>query len=148
MLKSKGAEVLGGSGVLEGQAGGRLSGAPLGRSRSGHGMQRKRWVCQRSAALRPGTLRAVHRIEIKTHLGRGDVTAVRELLDAATAADAHAALDEHAWLDLVQGGREGFAGLVAWEDGHDHPVGYAQVSRGGGQLGARVRRRPTPPGTR
>jgi mycothiol synthase len=77
-----------------------------------------------------GTLRAVHRIEIKTNLGRSDVTAVRGLLDAAAAADAHAALDEHAWLDLVQGGREGFAGLVAWEDGHPHPVGYAQVSRG------------------
>jgi mycothiol synthase len=74
----------------------------------------------------------VHRIEIKTHLGRGDVTAVKGLLDAASAADAHAALDEHAWVDLVQGGREGFAGLVAWEDGHDHPVGYAQVSRGEG----------------
>jgi mycothiol synthase len=74
----------------------------------------------------------VHRIEIKTHLGQGDVTAVRGLLDAATAADAHAALDEHAWLDLVQGGREGIAGLVAWEDGHDHPVGYAQVTRGAG----------------
>jgi len=79
-----------------------------------------------------GTLRDVHRIEIKTEMGRGDVSAVRGLLDAASAADAHAALDEHAWLDLVQGGREGFAGLVAWEDGHDHPVGYAQVSRGGG----------------
>jgi mycothiol synthase len=72
----------------------------------------------------------VHRIEVKTHLGRGEVTAVKGLLDAASAADAHAALDEHAWVDLVQGGREGFAGLVAWEDGHDHPVGYAQVSRG------------------
>ena len=45
-------------------------------------------------------------------------TAVQGLLDAAAAADAHAALDEHTWLDLVQGGREGFAGLVAWEAGH------------------------------
>lgn len=72
----------------------------------------------------------VHRIEVKRHLATGDVSAVRTLLDAAATADAHAALDEHAWLDLVQGGREGFAGLVAWEDGHDHPVGYAQVSRG------------------
>ena len=35
-------------------------------------------------------------------------------------------------MDLVQGGRAGFAGLVAWEDGHEHPVGYAQVSRGQG----------------
>jgi mycothiol synthase len=74
----------------------------------------------------------VHRIEIKTHLGSGDVAAVRGLLEAASAADAHAALDEHAWVDLVQGGRAGFAGLVAWEDAHEHPVGYAQVSRGSG----------------
>jgi mycothiol synthase len=97
-------------------------------------------VCTRQAGLRPvrqprrvgaDTLRPVHRIEIKHELGRRDVSAVRELLDAASAADAHAALDEHAWLDLVQGGRAGFAGLVAWEDDHDHPVGYAQVTRGG-----------------
>jgi mycothiol synthase len=73
----------------------------------------------------------VHRVEIKTQLGTTDIDAVRSLLDAASAADAHAALDEHAWLDLVQGGRAGFAGLVAWEEGHNHPVGYAQVSRGG-----------------
>jgi mycothiol synthase len=63
-------------------------------------------------------------------MGGSDIDAVQELLDAAAAADAHSPLDEHAWLDLVQGGREGFAGLVAWEDGHSHPVGYAQVSRG------------------
>lgn len=65
-------------------------------------------------------------------MGAGDAAAVKGLLDAAAAADGHAALDEHAWLDLVHGGREGFAGLVAWEEGHDHPVGYAQVSGGSG----------------
>jgi mycothiol synthase len=74
----------------------------------------------------------VHRIEVKNHLGRPDIDAVSGLLAAAAAADGHAPLDEHAWLDLVQGGREGFAGLVAEAPGHDHPVGYAQVSRGGG----------------
>jgi mycothiol synthase len=74
----------------------------------------------------------VHRIEVKRQMAGGDIEAVRGLLQAATHADAHAPLDEHAWLDLVQGGREGFAGLVAWEDDHDHPVGYAQVSRGSG----------------
>jgi mycothiol synthase len=31
---------------------------------------------------------------------------------------------------MAQGGRSSFAGLVAWEPGHDHPVAYAQVSRG------------------
>ena len=76
------------------------------------------------------TLRLVHRIEVKRQMGAGDAAAVKGLLDAATEADGHAALDEHAWLDLVHGGREGFAGLVALEEGHDHPVGYAQVSRG------------------
>ncbi len=74
----------------------------------------------------------MHRIEVKRHLLGGDIEAVQGLLDAASAADAHAPLDEHAWLDLVQGGREGFASLVAWEAGHDHPVGYAQVSLGSG----------------
>lgn len=74
----------------------------------------------------------MHRIEIKSHMGRPDIDAVSTLLAEAAAVDAHAPIDEHAWVDLVQGGRTGFAGLVAWADGHDHPVGYAQVSRGSG----------------
>ena len=61
-----------------------------------------------------------------------DIAAVSGLLDIATAVDGHRPLGEHQWLDLVQGGRAGFAGLVAWGEGHDHPVGYAQVSRGTG----------------
>lgn len=69
-------------------------------------------------------------IEVKRQLDKADVTAVTELLVAASEADAHPALGEHAWLDLVQGGRAGFTGLVAWEPGHPHPVGYAQLSRG------------------
>jgi mycothiol synthase len=72
----------------------------------------------------------VHDISVKRHLDEDDIAAVSELLSAASEADAHPALGEHAWLDLVQGGRAGFAGLVAWEPGHSHPVGYAQVSRG------------------
>lgn len=74
----------------------------------------------------------MHRIEIKSHLGRPDIDAVSTLLAEAAAVDAHAPIDEHAWVDLVQGGRAGFAGLVAWAEGHPHPVGYAQVSRGAG----------------
>src|SRR6266550_5726958 len=73
---------------------------------------------------------AMHRLEVKRQLGKGDIAAVTELLDAAAEADDHRPLGEHQWVDLVQGGREGFAGLVAWEPGHDHPVGYAQVTRG------------------
>ena len=73
----------------------------------------------------------------------------------ATAVDGHRPLGEHQWLDLVHGGRAGFAGLVAWEPGHGHPVGYAQLTertRLGTSwpsldVGARVRRRPPPSAT-
>ena len=74
----------------------------------------------------------VHRLEVKRQMGGADVAAVSALLDVAAAADGHRPLGEHQWLDLVQGGRRGFAGLVAWEPGHGHPVGYAQVTKGSG----------------
>jgi mycothiol synthase len=69
-------------------------------------------------------------LEIKRQMTPSDIAEVAELLAAAERADGHRPLDDHAWLDLVEGGRPGFAGLVAWEPGHDHPVAYAQVSRG------------------
>ena len=75
-----------------------------------------------------GTLAGVPRLEIKRQMGRGDIAAVSELLEVAGEVDGHPALGEHQWLDLVAGGREGFAGLVAWEPGHSHPVGYAQLT--------------------
>jgi mycothiol synthase len=68
-------------------------------------------------------------LRVKRQLDDGDIAAVQGLLDLASSHDGHLALGEHQWLDLVQGGREGFAGLLACEPGHDHPVGYAQVSR-------------------
>jgi len=63
-------------------------------------------------------------------MGEADVAAVCELLHVAALADGHLPLGDHQWIDLVQGGREGFAGFVARETGHPHPVGYAQLSRG------------------
>ena len=69
------------------------------------------------------------RLEVKHQMGRADIAAVSGLLDAAAEVDGHPPLDEHQWLDLVNGGRHDFAGLVAWEPGHDHPVGYAQITR-------------------
>jgi mycothiol synthase len=68
-------------------------------------------------------------LEVKRQMGRADIAAVSELLEVATEVDGHPPLDEHQWLDLVNGGRHDFAGLVAWEEGHDRPVGYAQVTR-------------------
>ena len=94
-------------------------------------VSRARPLGERGLAIGRQTLLSglVHRVEVKRHLGAGEIAAVSELLDLATEADHHHPLGEHQWLDLVQGGREGFAGLVAWGDA-DHPVGYAQVSRG------------------
>ena len=69
------------------------------------------------------------RLEVKRQMGRADIAAVSELLEVAAEVDGHPPLDEHQWLDLVHGGRHDFAGLVAWEPGHGHPVGYAQITR-------------------
>lgn len=74
-------------------------------------------------------------LEIKRQMAQDDIAVVGELLAAAERADGHQALADHQWLDLVQGGRAGFAGLVAWEPGHPHPVAYAQVSRGNDSWG-------------
>jgi mycothiol synthase len=63
-----------------------------------------------------------------------DIALVQDLLAAAERADGHRPLSDHLWLDLAQGGRHGFAGLVAWEPGHEHPVAYAQVSAGHGSF--------------
>jgi len=71
-------------------------------------------------------------LDIKRQMEPDDIAIVRDLLRDAERADGHRPLSDHLWLDLVDGGREGFAGFVAWEPGHDHPVAYAQVSRGHG----------------
>jgi mycothiol synthase len=69
-------------------------------------------------------------LEIKRQMTPTDIAVVSGLLVAAERADGHRPLDDHLWLDLVEGGRRGFAGLVAWEPDHEHPVAYAQVTRG------------------
>jgi mycothiol synthase len=65
-------------------------------------------------------------------MGEDDIAAVARLLHAAAKADQHAALGEHNWLDLVHGGRAGFAGFVAREAHHEQVIGYAQLTRGHG----------------
>lgn len=72
----------------------------------------------------------MHRVEVKRRMGEADIAAVSELLHLAALADGHLPLGEHQWLDLVEGRRTGLAGFVAWEPGHGHPVGYAQLLRG------------------
>jgi mycothiol synthase len=70
-------------------------------------------------------------LEVKRQMGAADIAAVSELLGVAKQAIGHAPLGEHKWLDLIEGGRDGFIGLLAWEPGHDHPVGYAQLETAG-----------------
>jgi mycothiol synthase len=67
-------------------------------------------------------------IERLDRVSASDLADVRELLGAAREADDHEPLGEHKWLDLVHGGREGFAGFIAREPDHPHPVGYAHLS--------------------
>lgn len=71
-------------------------------------------------------------LEIKRQMGSDDIANVTELLDAAARADGRRPLSDHLYLDLVNGGLDGFAGFLASEPGHDHPVAYAQISRGNG----------------
>ena len=63
-------------------------------------------------------------------MGESDVAEVSELVAAVAAADGHRPLGEHKWLDLVHGGRKGFAGFVARDSDRGRLVGYAQVSHG------------------
>jgi mycothiol synthase len=75
----------------------------------------------------------VHNVEVKRRMGEAEIAALSRLFEAAAAADGHRALGEHKWLDLVQGGRAGFAGFIACETGRARVIGYAQVSRGTGR---------------
>ena len=63
-------------------------------------------------------------------MGSDDIANVTELLDAAARADGRRPLSDHLYLDLVNGGLDGFTGFLASEPGHHHPVAYAQISRG------------------
>jgi mycothiol synthase len=81
-------------------------------------------------------------------MGEADIAEVTRLIEFASRADGHPALGEHKWLDLVHGGRRGFAGFVAREGRAGRLVGYAQLSRGPQSWGIEVvvhpdRRDPT-----
>ena len=55
---------------------------------------------------------------------------VSALITDAWRADGARPLNDHLWLDLREGGRTGFAGIIARETEHSHILGYCQVSRG------------------
>ncbi len=72
--------------------------------------------------------RTMRCLEIKRQMASDDIASVTDLLDAAARADGRRPLSDHLYLDL-DGGLDGFAGFLASEPGHDHPVAYAQISR-------------------
>jgi len=69
-------------------------------------------------------------LEIKRKVTPADVAEITALLTAAaTDGDGEPALSDHLWLDLVRGGQDGFAALVARDDAGGPLIAYAQVSR-------------------
>lgn len=64
------------------------------------------------------------------HMNAADIAPVRLLLATATSVDGFRPLSDHLYIDLVNGGTEGFAGVLAKEPDNDQLIGYAQVSKG------------------
>ena len=64
------------------------------------------------------------------------------LLADAERADGHRPLSDHLWLDLVSGGRAGFAGVIAGEPTATRLVAYAQAVAANDVVDRRARRRP------
>jgi len=89
-------------------------------------------------AGRADSLRTVHHVTVKRRMGESDVAEVSELLSVVGAADGHRPLGEHKWIDLVHGGRRGFAGFVAREKEGGPLLGYAQLSQGDRSWGVEV----------
>lgn len=69
-------------------------------------------------------------LEIKRHMDAASKEEVSALLTDAWRADGARPLNDHLWLDLREGGREGFAGIIARDGSHSHALAYCQVSRG------------------
>lgn len=80
----------------------------------------------------------MHHVEVKRRMGEADIAEVSTLLAEVARADGHRPLGEHKWLDLVHGGRTGFAGFVARSRETGQLVGYAQVSQGHHTWGVEV----------
>ncbi len=69
-------------------------------------------------------------LEIRRQMNASSLQDVSALIEDAWRADGTRPLNDHLWLDLRDGGRAGFAGIIAREEGRSHIVGYCQVSRG------------------
>ena len=72
--------------------------------------------------------RTVRTIEVLRSLDPSRIAAIDRLLADVEGADGHQPMSDQHRLDLAAGGGEGFAAVVASDDGR--PIGYAQVSHG------------------
>ena len=55
---------------------------------------------------------------------------VSALINDTWRADGVRPMSDHLWLDLREGGRKGFAGVIVRDTDHKHIVAYCQISRG------------------
>ncbi len=70
------------------------------------------------------------KFDIKRSMTMQNIAEVTQLLDAVEKADNRKPLNDHLWIDLRQGGRPGFAGLIARHQHTGQPIAYCQISRG------------------
>lgn len=70
--------------------------------------------------------------DVRRNLSGTEHSEIADLLDAAWRADGVRPLNDHMWLDLREGGRRGYACVICRDEGHEHAIGYCQVSRGNG----------------
>lgn len=68
--------------------------------------------------------------EIRRQMDASALDEVSQLISDAWRADGTRPLNDHLWLDLREGGRQGFAGVIARDAGHQHILAYCQISKG------------------
>ncbi len=74
-------------------------------------------------------------LDVRRRLDAGTIDEVSGLVEAAWNADGTRPLSDHLWLDLREGGRRGFAGVLMRDTDSGALIGYAQVSRGNSERG-------------
>ena len=77
-----------------------------------------------------GRLLPMPTIVVSRRIAEEEIGDISRLAAEAESFDKHKALGDHAWLDLVHGGRKGAFGFTARLDGRSQLLGYAQLSVG------------------
>ncbi|SHE75236.1 mycothiol synthase [Ferrithrix thermotolerans DSM 19514] len=69
-------------------------------------------------------------LDLHRRIGEQEIASVLILAKTIERSDGHKALEDHTWVDLVQGGRKGVTGLIAYRSNPRVAVGYVQISKG------------------